>query len=477
MQDRKPMDVSQNPINEHTNEVLKVQGQIPTWLSGTLLRNGPVQFSIDGKAIPHWFDGLALLHSFSFIEGNVIYSNKFLRTDAYNTVMKEGSVRFLGFANDPCKSIFTNLLTYFFPAKQYPLQNCNVNVAQYADQFVALTETPLPVSFDPHTLETLGVFDYQDRLLKERCFESAHPHHIKSETINYIVNFGLESTYDLYKMKDHTSARQLFARIPTKEPSYMHSFSVTNNFVVLTEYPFVVNPFELMLSGQGFIKNFKWKPEKGTTFIIINKDNGNVVGKYRIDPFFAFHHVNAYEIDHEIVLDIITYRDASIINALADHGLDHPETNEEKIKGIKLVRYTVSLVKGSISSKVLLELPIELPTKNDKLDGNYYNYAYLTDIRNPLSMDTTREIYKINVQNGHVLSWSCPGCLPGEAVFVESPDANKEDDGVVLSIILDQKKNDSFLVVLDAATMKEVARVDVGYPIPAGLHGKYYKRV
>jgi carotenoid cleavage dioxygenase-like enzyme len=276
-------------------------------------------------------------------------------------------------------------------------------------------------------------------------------------------------------MKDQTATRRLFARIPVKEPSYMHSFSVTNNFVILTEYPFVVNPFEFMLAGQGFIKNFKWKPEKGTTFIVVNKDNGYVVGKYRVDPFFAFHHINAYEVDNEIVVDIITYRDASIINTLADHGIDHPQKDEEKIKGMKIVRYTISLVKGSVSSQVVLEKPIELPTKNDKLDGTTYTYTYAVDIRNPLSKETSREIYKVDVQTGEYKTWTSPGCLPGEAVFVAAPNTKEEDNGVVLSVVLNQKSNTSFLVVLDAQSFKEVARVEIGYPIPAGLHGKHYE--
>ena len=75
----------------------------------------------------------------------------------------------------------------------------------------------------------------------------------------------------------------------------MHSFAVTDHYVILTEFPFVVQPWELMTSGKAFIKNFVWKPERGTQFIVIDRKDGHVVGKYTTESFFAFHHANAFE--------------------------------------------------------------------------------------------------------------------------------------------------------------------------------------
>lgn len=44
-------------------------GSIPTWLQGTLLRNGPGLFSVGDSEYNHWFDGLSLIHSFTFSDG------------------------------------------------------------------------------------------------------------------------------------------------------------------------------------------------------------------------------------------------------------------------------------------------------------------------------------------------------------------------------------------------------------------------
>lgn len=44
-------------------------GNIPSWLQGTLLRNGPGLFSVGETSYQHWFDGMAIMNSFAFKDG------------------------------------------------------------------------------------------------------------------------------------------------------------------------------------------------------------------------------------------------------------------------------------------------------------------------------------------------------------------------------------------------------------------------
>jgi carotenoid cleavage dioxygenase-like enzyme len=46
-------------------------GNLPSWLQGTLLRNGPGIFSVGDTTYNHWFDGMALMHSFTFKDGKM----------------------------------------------------------------------------------------------------------------------------------------------------------------------------------------------------------------------------------------------------------------------------------------------------------------------------------------------------------------------------------------------------------------------
>ena len=68
---------------EITLPSLEVEGVIPSWLSGTLVRNGPARFHLEDKTLNHWFDGLAMLHKFDIASGQVSYVNKFLDTPAF----------------------------------------------------------------------------------------------------------------------------------------------------------------------------------------------------------------------------------------------------------------------------------------------------------------------------------------------------------------------------------------------------------
>ena len=84
-------------------------------------------------------------------------------------------------------------------------------------------------------------------------------------------------------------------------------------------------------------------------------------------------------------------------------------------------------------------------------------------------------IVKIEVDAGQVTTWHIAGFYPGEPVFVPSPKAQAEDDGVLLSVVLDIGKDSSFLLVLDAATLEELARAEAPHAIPFHFHGNYFR--
>lgn len=44
-------------------------GDVPSWLRGTLLRNGPGILSLGDTSYEHWFDGMSIMHSFTFTDG------------------------------------------------------------------------------------------------------------------------------------------------------------------------------------------------------------------------------------------------------------------------------------------------------------------------------------------------------------------------------------------------------------------------
>src|SRR5215212_6942082 len=91
---------------ERELDELAIRGDLPSWLSGSLLRTGPARFEVGDRSLAHWFDGLAMLHRFSFAGGTVSYANRFLHSRAYNEAERTGRLAFSEFATDPCRSLF-----------------------------------------------------------------------------------------------------------------------------------------------------------------------------------------------------------------------------------------------------------------------------------------------------------------------------------------------------------------------------------
>lgn len=465
-----PFNISAPLLNEVEEQSLSVSGVIPKWLEGTFVRNGPVSVKVNGQAPKHWLDGLAMLHAFTFREGQVTYSNRFLRTDAYRTVFEKGSLRYDGFDSDPCASLFSTFFTKLFPPSSPALPNANVNVTKIADDFVAMTEIPLPVKFGLSSLQTLGALDFQDSLPKRDCWESAHPHgEINQPSLNYLIEYGKTSFYTLYQLEPQSSKRQVLSKIPTEQPAYMHSFAVTEHYVIFTEFPFVVKPLDFITQGKPFIQNFVWRPERGTPFLVVDRQDGSIVGKFPAPPFFAFHHANAYEKDGKLILDIVTYDNPSFI---LDENLSHESS--------KLQRFTLSLESGKIEINTLFDKPSEFPRLHPTYDGRPYRFLYLVGFGEegslPQEGPVSKGLYKINTETHEVIEWNEEGSSPGEALFVPAPGASREDEGVVLTIV--HRTGDdapSYLLVLDGTTFKEIGRSYAPHAIPPGLHGQFLR--
>jgi len=66
------------------------------------------------------------------------------------------------------------------------------------------------------------------------------------------------------------------------------------------------------------------------------------------------------------------------------------------------------------------------------------------------------------------------GCYPSEVVFVPNPSGQNEDDGVLLSCVYDSRRDESFILVINASTMKEIARAYTGFRISPQFHGKWF---
>jgi beta,beta-carotene 9',10'-dioxygenase len=451
---------------------LPVTGRLPDWLSGSLFRTGPAKFEIGRQSYTHWFDGLAMLHGFHFNGDTVRYSNRFVRSHSFCEAMDQGRIARGEFMTDPCRTMFGRVMTFFDPK---PSDNTNVNVSVLDEQLVALTETPLPIRFDPRTLETMGNIGF-DSAVKGQV-STAHPHSDGTSSYFYTIDMGRRSTYKLFT--DKNGSQNVLAELPAEQPSYMHSFGMSEHYLILTEFPLRVNPLRLAFSSQPFIRNYRWDPKLGTMLTVVDKTDGSIVARARAAPCFGFHHVNAYESDGAVFVDLLAYPNAEIIEQLR---LDRLRAGEPITVTAILTRFRIPLndERGAppvhIEQEPLCSTPFELPRIDyARRGGRSYRIVWGNgQSRSDRFLDTIVKIELWNRDAKTVRSWAEDGCYAGEPVFVARPDGDAEDDGVLLSVVLDAEAGHSFLLVLNAATLEEQARAAVPHHIPFGFHGNYF---
>uniref|UniRef100_A0AAR2KGL1 Retinoid isomerohydrolase RPE65 b n=1 Tax=Pygocentrus nattereri TaxID=42514 RepID=A0AAR2KGL1_PYGNA len=501
-----------------------VTGVIPAWLNGSLLRLGPGLFEIGDEPFYHLFDGQALMHKFDLKNGKVTYYRRFLRTDAYVRAMTEKRIVITEFGTtaypDPCKNIFSRFFTYFQGIEV--TDNCLVNVYPIGEDFYACTETNFITKVNPDTLETVKKVDLCNYLSINGA--TAHPHIEQDGTVYNIGNcFGknMSLAYNIIKIppaqkgkSDPIEKSKVVVQFPSSErfkPSYVHSFGKTENYFVFIETPIKINLLKFLslwsIMGTNYMDCFETNDKMGTWFHLATKHPGEYIDyKFRTSTFSVFHHINCYEDQGFIVVDLCTWKGYDFVyNYLylanlkqnweevkkAAMRAPQPEVRryvlpldiyrEEPGKNLISLSYTTATAvlrsDGTIwlEPEVLFSAPrqaFEFPQINySKYSGKDYTFAYGLGLNHFIP----DRICKLNVKSKETWVWDKPDSYPSEPLFVQNPDAQNEDDGVLLTIVVNPgaSKHPAYLLILNARDLTEIARAEVDVIIPVTLHGMY----
>ena len=72
------------------------------------------------------------------------------------------------------------------------------------------------------------------------------------------------------------------------------------------------------------------------------------------------------------------------------------------------------------------------------------------------------------------LTWSEPSHYPAELFFVPDPAGQTEDAGVLLTVVYDGTREQSYLLILDGETFTEFNRAYLPFHIPFSFHGNWF---
>jgi beta,beta-carotene 9',10'-dioxygenase len=328
---------------------------LPPWLRGALYRNGPGAFL---PGLRHLFDGYALLHRIGLPgDGTARVTSRLLASASYQAAVAAGGVPVRReFGTEPSPTLRGRLATLL--AGSGASDNANVHILAVHDQLVALTEAPLAHVLHPATLRTVAPWASAPAAARVRgevaCITTAHAlvQPDSGALVSFATRFALapafpailrlQCAYDititaplpgegaappaiappaiapapapapptvsgvLAAFDAGVRASTVTHRVPFEgAPSYQHSFGLTRAHAVMTECPFTFSPAALlrtMLVSPGPVTDmFEWAPSAANpgAFRVVSLATGAQVARLPLPPssppFFAFHHVNAYE--------------------------------------------------------------------------------------------------------------------------------------------------------------------------------------
>jgi carlactone synthase/all-trans-10'-apo-beta-carotenal 13,14-cleaving dioxygenase len=353
----------------------------------------------------------------------------------------------------------------------------------------ATTETVAgTIAFDPVTLRTLGTVKYADGLRGD--LTTAHPQRLTGgDLVNFLSVPGVG--FSLYRQAPRAAGaaavppRRPLASVPHHRPlspAWIHDFPGSNAHVVIPETPLYFNLGSLMTGKETGHIFTDWRPEDGARLHVVSLDGG-ARRTFTAPPFFAFHWANAHESadGRYLHIDAAVYDDPEIVNhlrlrharagaaagpALPRSALRRLTLDLEAADGAAVAGGWEPLVEDEASHGHFIEFPTVAPSRK----GAAYRYAWATCARRPTNLNNA--LAKIDTQEKRCAVWHEAGVIVGEPTFVARPGAAEEDDGAVLSVIV-QADGAAALLVLDGRTHEEVARAVLPHALPNGFHGTF----
>lgn len=468
------------PIREETTSFdLDVTGTLPPHLDGRYLRIGPNPIHEADPSTYHWFLGDGMVHGLRIADGEARwYRNRYVRSgdvaDALGEPRRPGPVH-AGFDMSP-----------------------NTNVVGHAGRTYAFVEAgPRPYELTDE-LDTIGPCDFNGTL---RGGYTAHPHRDPASgelhAVSYFWGWGNKVRYTVLGT-DGRVRRTL--DIPVHGSPMMHDFSLTENHVVLYDLPVSFNvktavstvPVPIRPQARGTMAAivgrraiperlakammrtsgrgprysaasfpYHWDPKYPARIGVFSRGgDGSDIRWYDVDPCYVFHPFNAYEDGDDFVLDVVR----------------HPKTFDVTLTGPDegpptMDRWTIDTRAGKVLESRIDDRPQEFPRIDERLTGRRHRYGYAASI-GPAGHDGA--ILKHDLATGTTKARELgAGKQVSEFVFAESENSKAEDDGVVMGFVYDRTNDRSDLVLLDAATLEDVATVHLPVRVPQGFHGNW----
>ena len=347
----------------------------------------------------------------------------------------------------------------------------SVNVVEWRGKLLGLSEGGQPSILDPETLAFEGYESFGGAVPGYLTF-TAHPRF--DPKTGDMFAWGFEKrppgSLNVIRISHKTGKAETLYKIPQRGFQMVHDAMLTENYFVILFSPM---PYDLqkLQAGKPLGDALSFLENEPTRFYAFPLDNKN--GEARpisidLPPYLIFHYGNSVEVEKDkIRFEMIASTDGRILEVLRNW-------REDKIPDFQppvLKQATVDLAKRSFGKPVDLAENVEFPRYDMRLTGKKNRYMYVAD----KLYDENAAVVKVDLRKHTSVNRAVgKGRTLAEPVFVPRRADSPEDDGFILTLGYDARRNENFLEILNAENLDFAARVwAAGQHFPLGFHGNF----
>jgi len=271
-----------------------------------------------------------------------------------------------------------------------------------------------------------------------------------------------------------TLARSFIGQVPVDSMHFLHSYGVSQNYVVLPlNADFDPNPIATQL-----LTSFKsdWNGLR-----VLNMNTQEVLS-FQTEMFFHSHVMNTFENATGIVMDLNTWEKVPFNPHEVETSKYANKTERDLRNGAQKIERMHLHLEGPLKGKITRQV-LSAPGRvtdfmriNDLVNGKPYCIYYAVEWFHDDKTHANMAVLKHNICQGTKTYWAKEHQYPHEPFFIPLKDrlgAHKEDHGLIVFLVLNGPRAADDFVILDALTLKEIAVVQLDARSPFLAHGAF----